>query len=263
MCKATRESRRRPVARVVPSICTAAFSAAESESMVNINGAVKPRNKGPRGGSQSRSQTPQCERKRRVASLLGIKLDVYASLLRRLWYCAGRSPLHKPRLYRTVVLACLHSRSVQMPCVGSTYVNRCRRSYGWRQVHKQLAFPGVRPQLGQNWRTKPDLPRLKHSFNGQTVCGWFAEVQVATEHFRQAAGPQPLLPPRPPRLPRPPRPRWDIPFVGQQCPDPPLASPPQPPYAPPLYTLPKSPAPLEKPPPPKPPLTWCVCVGGG
>ena len=38
VCKAIRESRRRPVARDVPSMCTAALSATESESIVTMNG---------------------------------------------------------------------------------------------------------------------------------------------------------------------------------------------------------------------------------
>ena len=36
---------------------------------------MKPRKKEPRGRSQARSQTPQCERKRRVASILRIKFE--------------------------------------------------------------------------------------------------------------------------------------------------------------------------------------------
>ena len=125
MCKATRESRRWSVARVVPSMCTADL---------------------PRGGAQPQSQTLQYERKRRVASVFGIKVNVFASPLRRFWCCDGRSPLRKSRLCQTVVLECLCSRPVvQNPCVGSTYVHRYRRSYDWRHAHRQLAFPGVRP----------------------------------------------------------------------------------------------------------------------
>ena len=57
--------------------------------------------------------------------------------------------------------------------VGSTYVHRYRRSYGWRHAHRQLAFPGVRPQrTGGPW---PDLPHLKHSFNDQIVWEWLVK----------------------------------------------------------------------------------------
>ena len=74
MCKATRESRRRLAARVVLSMCTPALSAAESESTSKMNGRSKTQKERATRGSQSRSQTPQCERKQRVASVLGIKI---------------------------------------------------------------------------------------------------------------------------------------------------------------------------------------------
>ena len=52
------------------------LSAAESESTVKMNGCSEPpKEKDPAGGSQPRSQTPQYERKRRVASVPGIKTE--------------------------------------------------------------------------------------------------------------------------------------------------------------------------------------------
>ena len=68
-----------------------------------MNGRSEPLNiKRAPWGFQPGSQTSQCERPGRAASVSGIKLNVYASPLRHLWQCAGR-------LYRTVVLACLCS----------------------------------------------------------------------------------------------------------------------------------------------------------
>ena len=174
---------------------------------------MHPRNKKAPRGFQPRRQIPQYERKRRAASVPGIKLNVYATPLWRLWYRAGRSPLRKPRLYRTVALACLCSRLVQKPCVESTYVSRYRQTGSWRPTHVQLAS-AVRPQLGQNLWAWPDLPHLKLSFNRRIVWRWLVEVEPARVHFRQTAGPRSLLPPRPLRPPRPSPPRWNRPFMG-------------------------------------------------
>ena len=56
------------------------YSAAESKSTVKMNGRSERQKK----KTPPRSQTPQCKRKRRVASVSGIKLNVYASPLQRL-----------------------------------------------------------------------------------------------------------------------------------------------------------------------------------
>ena len=113
-----------------------------------------------------------------------------------------------------VALACLYSRPVQKPCVGSTYVSRYRRSPSWHPGQVQLA-PAVRPQFGQTWRTWPDLPHLKHSFSGHIVWRRLVEVEPARVHFWQTAGPPPLPPQRPPRPPRPACSRWNYPFAGR------------------------------------------------
>ena len=77
---------------------------------------------------------------------------------------------------------------MQTPCVGSTNVYRYRRSYGWRHAHRQLAFSGVRPQLGQNWRTMVRFVALKAFVQWENRMGVIREVEPARMHFRQTAG---------------------------------------------------------------------------
>ena len=90
---------------------------------------------------------------------------------------------------------------MQRPCAGSTYVSRYRRSCNWRPAHVHLPS-AVRHQFGQNWRTWPGLPHLKHSFSGHIVWGWLVGVEPARVRFRQTVGPRPLPPVREPIAPQ-------------------------------------------------------------